>query len=194
MLSCLCPSPDCFCHNLDIIWDLRNQDNIRSSCNSCMKRHPANFVTHHLDNEDSAVGCSSCMNTVDGICRNVYRTLESERHIRSPQIIIDRLWKCNDIQPFLPQKIRRLMRPVSSKDHKAIQVQLMVSVLHRFHFIQSLLIRNPHEFKWLSRCPKDRSTHREDPRKIFRSQHLKISIDQSFIAFFKAINLHVLDL
>ena len=52
-----------------------------------------------------------------------------QRHIRSPQIIIDRLWKCNDIQPFLPQKIRRLMRPVSSKDHKAIQVQLMVSCL-----------------------------------------------------------------
>ena len=134
------------------------------------------------------------MDTVDRICRDIHCTLESECQKRYPQINLDRLRQREDIKPFLPQKIRRLMRPVSSEDHKAVQIQLMIGVLHRLHLVQSLLIRNPHQFKWLPGGSEDRAAHRQNTGEVLRSQHLKIRVDQPLISIFKSIDLHIFDL
>ena len=119
-------------------------------------------MSHNLDNEDTAVGCSCRMDPVDRICCNVYSTLEAECHIRSPQVIVDGLRQCDDIEPFFSQKVGRLVCAVSSENNKAVQVQLMICMLHSLYLVKTVLIRYSHQFERLSGCTEDRTAPRQD--------------------------------
>ena len=52
------------------------------------------------------------MDTVNGIRCNIYRTLETEGHIRSPQIVVNGLGQGYHIQPFCAQEVCGLMGSV----------------------------------------------------------------------------------
>ena len=114
------------------------------------------------------------MDSVDCFGCDIYCTLETKRHICSPEIVVDRLRKRNHIQTFFSQQIRSLMCSITSKDYQTIQIQLMVSMFHCFDLIYPVWSWYAHQFKWLSGSSENRSTHRKDSRKIFCCQHLKI--------------------
>ena len=78
-------------------------------------------------------GCG--MNTVDTFSCNVDGTLEPKGHIGSPKVIVNRLWKSNDIQSFLTKQIGCLMRAVTAKDHETVKAKLIIVLLHGFYFI-----------------------------------------------------------
>ena len=40
------------------------------------------------------------MDTVNGICGNVYRTLETKSHVCAIDVIINSLWKMDNVQSF----------------------------------------------------------------------------------------------
>ena len=84
------------------------------------------------------------MNAVNGICGNIYGTLESKSHVCSKDIVVNRLRKMNDVQAFLSQKIGCFLGSVSSQDYQTVQAELIVSLLHGFHLVQSLFIRHTH--------------------------------------------------
>ena len=86
---------------VDIVWNFRNQNDVRAACHTGIQRQPADFMPHDFHDENTSVRCRRRMNTVDAVRRNINRTLESESHIRSPQIVIDCLRERYDIQPFL---------------------------------------------------------------------------------------------
>ena len=44
-----------------------------------------------------------------------------------------------NIQAFLPQQVRCLMCAVAAKDHQAVQMQLVIGLLHRLHFVETVL-------------------------------------------------------
>ena len=71
-------------HLLQIIGDLRNQNNVSTAGHTRIQREPSHFVAHYLYNEYPAVGRCSGMDVVNGIRGNVHRTLETERHVGSP--------------------------------------------------------------------------------------------------------------
>ena len=93
------------------------------------------------------------MDIIDGISRNVQRALETKCDISSPDIIIDGLWKMDHMKPLFPEKICRLLRSIAAQDHQAVQIQLVVGMLHCLHLVQTILIRNPHQLKRLPGCP-----------------------------------------
>ena len=90
-----------FDYFINIIGNLRNQDNIRAAGNSRMEREPAHLMSHDLYDKYPAMGRGGCMDTVDGVRRNVYRALEAKGHIRSPKIVVDRLGESDHIQALL---------------------------------------------------------------------------------------------
>ena len=90
------------------------------------------------------------MDPVDRIRSDINRTLEAECHICSPQIIVDRLRKSDHIEPFFAEHIRSLVCSVSSQYHKAVQVQLVICMLHRLNLVKAILIRNAHQLERLS--------------------------------------------
>ena len=90
------------------------------------------------------------MDPVDRICGDINRTLESKRHVRSPQIIVDGLRKSDHVQAFLAEHVRSLVSSVSSKYHKTVQVQLVICMLHCLNLVKSVLVRNAHQLERLS--------------------------------------------
>ena len=103
-----------FRYFINIIRNFRNKDDVRTACHAGIQGQPAYLVSHNFYNKNSAVGCRSGMNAVNGICCNVNRTLETEGHIRTPQIIINGLGQGYHIQAFFTKKICGLVGAVAA--------------------------------------------------------------------------------
>ena len=91
------PVFDLLDHLIDIIRNLGNQNDIRTAGHACIQGKPSYLMSHHFHDKYSAVGSSCSMDAVDGICSNIHCTVETECHIRSPDIIINGLRKMDDV-------------------------------------------------------------------------------------------------
>ena len=84
------------------------------------------------------------------------------------------------------------MGSISSQYYQAVQVQLVISMLHRFDLIDSIRSRYAHQFKRLSGSSKNCSALGKDSGEIFGCEHTVFTIDQSFISIIKSINFKVI--
>ena len=151
-----------FNYLVDIVGDLRNQDDIRAARHAGVQRQEANLVPHHLHDKYPAMRSRRGMDVVDRCRGNIHRALEAECHVRSPEIIVDGLGQRNHVESFFLQQIRRLMRSISAQNHKAVQLQLVIILLHRLDLVQSVLIRIPHLLKRHSAAAQDRAAFGQD--------------------------------
>ena len=153
--ACFCTFLDRCCNLFDIIRDFRNQDDICTACNTGMKSQASNFMSHDLYNKYTSVGRSRGVNTVNGIRRNIYRTLETKGHICAINVIVNCFRKVDNVQSFFSQKIGCFLRSVTAEDYETVEAEFIISLLHCFHFIQSVLIRNTHQLERLSGSSED---------------------------------------
>ena len=93
---------DSFNNLVYIIRNLGNQDNIRTSCHSCIKCKISHLMPHYFNNKHPSVGCRRRMYAIDALRSNVNSRLEAESHIRSVQIVIYCLGKCDYVEALLP--------------------------------------------------------------------------------------------
>ena len=156
-----------------------------------MQCKPSNFVAHNFDDKHSSMRCCCRMNTIDRICRNIHCALESKSDIRSPDIIVNRLWQSNYIAPLFMQKVCCFVCAITTQDNKTIQFPLLIIGLHRLHFVQAIFIRSAHFLKWLTRCANDRATLRQNTREIFWFHLAIVAIDQTLVAFQNTIDLYI---
>ncbi len=134
------------------------------------------------------------MDPVDRIRCDINRTLESERHICSPEIIVNGLRQCNDIQTFLTEQVRCLVRPVSSEYHKAVQVQLVICMLHRLYLVKAVLVRHAHQLERLSGSSQYGPSACQDSGEILCCEHTEVRIDQTLIPVLETVDLHIVSL
>ena len=174
---------------INIIRNLREQNNVGTACHSCIQGKPSYFVSHHLYNKYTVVGSSRCMDAIDSLCRYINCTLKTECHICSVNIIVNGLWKMNDIEPFLTKQIGSLLRTISAKDHQTVQSKLTVCGFHGLYLVQTVFIRHTHLFEWLAGRSENRSTSGKDSGKIRGCKNSVLFIDQPFVPIFKSINL-----
>ena len=143
----LIPLLNCLTYFIDIIRNLRNENDICTTRNSGMKRQPAYFVTHDFHDEYTSMGSCRCMDAVNTLRCNIYCTLKTKGHICPPDIIINCLRKMNDIQTFFAEQISCFLRSISTKNYQAVQVQSLVILFHGCYLIKPVLI-------WRSHCLK----------------------------------------
>ena len=131
------------------------------------------------------------MDTVDRLSRDIDRAVKAKGHIGAIDIIVDRLRKMDDIQPFLPQQIRSLLRTISAEDYKTVQTELVIILLHCLYFIEAFFIRLTHQLERLPGRSEDRTALRQNTGKITGGQKPVITIDQTFVAIHKAVYLQL---
>ena len=78
------PLTDLLHHFVDIVGNLRDQDDVRAAGNARIEGQPAHFMPHHFHDEYPPMGCRRSVNAVDGFRSDVHRALKSERHVGSP--------------------------------------------------------------------------------------------------------------
>ena len=149
-------------------------------------------MSHNFHNKDPAVRGRRRVNTVNRICCDLRCTLKTEGLIRSIQIIVYGLWKRNDIQPLLTQKVRGFLTAVPSQHTEAVELQPPIGRLHQLYPIITVLIRNRHLLKGLTACSEHRSAPREYAGKIALLHTTEIPVHQTPVAVKKAYDLCLL--
>ena len=92
---------------------------------------------------------------------------------------------------FFAEQIGCLMGTVAAEDYQAIQLHLLVIVLHVFDFIHAVFVDDTHQLKWLPRSAQNGAAERKDAGKIFRFHALIIAFDQAAVTVVNAINFHI---
>ena len=131
------------------------------------------------------------MDAVDGIRSNIYCALETEGHISTPQVIVDGLGQGHDIQSFLAQQVSRLVSAVTTENYKAVQLQLVIVLLHGFHFVQPVGIRILNRLEGGTGGSQNRAALGKDAGEILVCQHAEITVDQSSVTIQEAVDLHL---
>ena len=133
------------------------------------------------------------MDAVDHVCRNVYRTLEAKGHIRSPDVIVDRLWKCDNVQALFRKQVCGLVSTVAAQNCQTVQLHFGIVLLHFRYLIHTRhIINDSHELERLTGCAKNRAASCQDARKIFRLHLAVFTVDKSAVAVDDAVNLYFL--
>ena len=174
-----------------IIGDLRDQYDIGAARHTGIKSQISHLVSHYLHDKDPAMGCCSGMYAVYGSSGHIHRALETKGHVGSPQIIVNGLGQGHHIKALCTQEVRGFMGAVSSQDHQAVELKLIIILLHGLHFIHAVLIRILDRLKRSSRTSKYRSALGKDSGKITRCQHAEIAVDKSLIPLQETVDLNI---
>ena len=149
---------------IEIVGDLRQKNNVSAPGYPGMQCKPAGLMTHELNNKYAAVGSCCGVNTVDDICSNVNRALETEGHFGTPKIIVNCFWQRNNIQTLLRKLVGCFMCSVAPQNYETIQT-LHAIVAHHGVILGLFSIRVQrvvHFFEWLTRSPEHRSAQGQD--------------------------------
>ena len=90
------------------------------------------------------------MNAVEDIRRDLHGAVEAERHISAPDVVVDGLRQGDDIEAFLAQKICGFLCAVATEDDEAVELHLLVVILHVLDFIDAVFIDDAHELERLA--------------------------------------------
>ena len=82
------------------------------------------------------------------------------------------------------------MGAVAAQNHKAVQLKLMVILLHSFHLIQAVCIGILYRLKGSAGGSENGSALGQDSGKILAGKHHKLSVDQALIAVQKSVDLY----
>ena len=88
-------------HAVDIVGQLRQQDDVRAAGNAGIQGKPAGLVAHDLDAHHAAVAAGGGVDAVDDVSGDVYSGMETECHIGAVDIVVNGLGQADDVQPLL---------------------------------------------------------------------------------------------
>ena len=131
------------------------------------------------------------MDAIQRICCNVDRALEAKGHIRSPEIVVDGLGQRYNVQAFLTQQVRCLMCAVAAENYQAVQLQLIIGLFHRRHFVDTVCAGLTDQLVRSTAAAKDCAALCQNTRKIVIRHQTELSVDQSLITVLKAIDFNV---
>ena len=138
------------------------------------------------------MGGGGGVDAVDGLSGHVYRALEAEGHVRAPQVVIDGLGQGNDVQPLLAQEVGGLVGAVAAQDHQAVQLELVVGLLHGGHLVHAVLAGNLDGLEGGAAGTQERAPLGEDAGKVGVGQEPEASINQPLVSVLEAVDLHLL--
>ena len=58
-------------------------------------------MSHNFHNKDASMGGGCRVDAVNSVCGDIHRALESEGHVSSPEVIIDRLRETDHVESLL---------------------------------------------------------------------------------------------
>ena len=178
-------------HNVDVIRNFRQEDDVRAAGDAGIQRQPARLVAHELDDHAAAMARGGRMDAVDHLGRDVHSGMEAEGDVRSPNIVVDGLGQADDVHALLSQQIRGLMRAVSAEGHEAIQLHLLVIRLHRLHLVHAVFADDAHVAERRAAGAENGAAEGEDAGEIRLLHLLVIARDQTRVAILNTDDLRV---
>ena len=111
--------------------------------------------------------CSG-VQSIQCICGNVYRSMESESHICTEDVIINGFRQTNDIQSFVRQQLGGLMCAVAAQCQKTIQLLILISLFHVLDLVHIVIADDFHHLERLTFGTQNRTAACENAGEIVR--------------------------
>ncbi len=88
---------------VEIERDFRNQNDIGAAGDSAVQRDPAGMASHHFHHHDAFVTGRRGVQAIERVHHHRHRGIETERHGRGFEIVIDRFRNADAVDPGLLQ-------------------------------------------------------------------------------------------
>lgn len=82
---------------------------------------------------------------------------KAECHVRSPNIIVDRLRKPDDFTALRGEQSRRLVRSCAAESYEAVEPELLIGLLHFIELGAIIAVRDGHLLKGLTFAAQHRT-------------------------------------
>ena len=140
------------------------------------------------------MACSRGVKTVDALRVYVDSSMETEGDVRSPDIVVDGLWKTDDVAAGTGEQGRGLVRAGSSQRDDKVKLCLLVVLHHLLKTGASVLLLLRHFLEGLARCSEDGAAYVQDTGEIRLLQVLELSVDESAVTVRYTDDLRIRDL
>lgn len=90
-LALAAPLDQQFVHLRQVVWNFRDEDDVRSACDPGAERQPAGVASHHFDHHHAVMAHRGGVDLVQAFPGRLHRGVKAEGLIASFQIIVDRL-------------------------------------------------------------------------------------------------------
>src|SRR6267143_4538321 len=114
---------------VEIEWNFRNQNNIRSSSNAAVQRDPAGMAAHYFDHHDSPVARGRCMHPIERVHYDSDSRIESECSRSGLEIVVDGLGNADAIDASFLQLLRRDHGTIAADNDQRPYLQVIQYVL-----------------------------------------------------------------
>ena len=178
-------------HDVQIIRDFRQEDDVCAAGNAGIERQPAGLVAHDLDDHDAAVAGGGSVHAVDDVGGDIHGGVEAEGDVCAPDVVIDRLGQADDIQALFGEEVCGLVGAVAAQADEAVQLGLFVRLLHRLDLVDLVFFDDAHHGKRRAACAQDGAAQREDAGEIALLHLTVVTLDQAGIAVLDADDLRV---
>ena len=109
--------------------DLRNQNDVRAAGDSAMERDPARVTSHHFENHHALVTGGGGVQAIERVCDARDRGIETERHRRGFEIVVDRLRNADAVDAGFLKLQRGRHRAVAADDDQGLDPVLLQNML-----------------------------------------------------------------
>ena len=92
--------------HVDVVRDLRDQDDVGAAADARVERDPARVAPHHLDDHDAVVRLGGRVEPVDRVGRERHGGVEPEAVGRADDVVVDRLRDADDRNAALVEVVR----------------------------------------------------------------------------------------
>ncbi len=110
---------------LQVVRDLRDQDDVGTAGHAGVQRDPAGVASHDLDDHDAAVRFGRGVQAIDRFGRKADRRVEAETARRADDVVVDRLRHADERDAFLVELVRDGQRAVAADAHERVEVVLL---------------------------------------------------------------------
>ncbi len=119
------PPEDAIADLLDVERPLGDQHDRGPAGDACVGGDPPAVAAHHLDHHHPVVTLGGGVQAIDRIGGDLYRGVETERHVGAFDVVVDRLRHADDREPALgEQPAGDAQRPVAADDDQPFEAHV----------------------------------------------------------------------
>ena len=136
-----------FAYAVDVVGQLRQQNDVCTAGNAGVQGKPAGLVAHDLNAHHAAVAAGGGVDAVDDVCGNIHSGVEAEGHVGAVDIVVNGLGQADDVQPFLRKQVGSLVGAVAAQTQQAVQLRRLVGLFHSGDFINVVILHHTHQLE-----------------------------------------------
>ena len=177
---------------LDVVGQLRQQDDVRAARNAGVQRQPAGFVAHDLNAHDAAVAARGGVDAVNDLGGDVHSSVEAERHVGAVDVVVDGFGQTDDVQALLAEQVCGFVGAVAAQAEQAVQFGGAVVFLHRGNLVHLVLLDHTHFFERGALGAQNGAAHGQNAGELVRGHLPEVAVDQAVVAVHDADDLDLI--